>query len=103
MLLDTDHIPFSCRKTLPLNVLLDVMESEGFITPDATLNSVPVRQEKELAGYVTRAHDFNRLAMFKRFQKAFCLALQARGSIAQIGIVGYLADQVVIDTLVLYT
>ena len=35
MLLDTSYIPSSCRKSLPLNVLPDVMESEGVITLEA--------------------------------------------------------------------
>jgi len=87
MLLDTTYVPSSCRKTLPLNVLQEVTESEGFITLSANLNAVLVRHEQELARFARSAHDLNRLATSKRAQKAFSLALHegARGFIAQIG------------------
>ena len=90
---------------MPINALTEVMESEGFITLDAQSAAVLVRQEKELATYAMRARDFNHLATSKRVQKAFCLAMYegARGFIAQIGIVGYRADQAVVDALTLYT
>ena len=96
MLLETDYVPSSCRKKLPLNVLPEVVESEGFITLDA---------QKELMAYVMSAPDFNRLSTSKLTQKAFCLAMYkgACGFIAQIGIVGYGADQAVMDVLALYT
>ena len=45
MLLDTTYVPSSCRKTLPLNVLPEVTESEGSITLSANLNAVLVRHE----------------------------------------------------------
>ena len=47
MLLDTDRVPSSCRKKLPLNVLPEVMESEGFITLEAQLALVLVNHEKK--------------------------------------------------------
>ena len=104
MLLDTTYVPSSCRKTLSLNVLPEVAESEGFIALSANLNVVLLRHEQELSGLARSAHDFNRLATSKRAQKAFSLALHdgARGFIAQIGIVGYSPDQAVMDAIALY-
>ena len=105
MLLDTSYIPSSYKKGPTLNVIEEVRESEGFITLNAQLALVLTNHQTELAPYAMRANNFNRLAIWKRAVKAFCLTLTegAFGFIAQFGTVGYGAHQAVLGLLVLHT